>query len=467
MSRKVFDRTPPHNIEAEQAVLGCCLLNPDVIDGVVALIGRPGLDAFYHDGHEMVFSALRAVHDSSAPVDLVTLGAEMERAGTLDQFGGYLQLGQLTDAVPTSANWEHYAGLVRDAALLRSLIKTCTAFASEGYRGETDAAILIDRAGVALDGLSCARAGSGAVSLSVLVPGAHAGIMAIMEGTAPRGITTGIQELDRLLNGLQGQDVIVLAASPSVGKTAFALNVSLAAARTSRRVLLFSAEMSSDKITQRLICAAGRVDMQKLRSGFLARSQVPRLKAAVDELSQLPISIDDTPSPSISMLRSVARGAARAHGGIDLIVIDYLQLLEADGRHENENERVATLSKAVKGLARELNAAVLCLSQISREGAKSGSADLFHLRGSGAIEQDADVVVMLSKIELENGGGDGLRIDVKKQRNGPTGQVIVAFCKTEQWIGDLEYREPERQMASFASSVDVEYDYDEQDEELF
>lgn len=441
-------------------MVGCCLLNPDVIDGVSALLGRPGLLPFYHDEVRMVFEALVAIHEDGRAVDMVTVGAHMERAGTLERIGGYVGLGEFLEAVPTSANWEHYAGLVRDAALLRAMIKTCTEFVSEGYRAESEATALIDRASAALDGLAGARAGGGPVAIAHLVHGAHATLEAIMEGRAERGVPTGIGELDKLLNGLQAQDMIIAAASPSVGKTAFALNVSIAAARSGRRVLFFSAEMSSEKITQRLLCAAGRVDMQKLRSGFLARAQVPRLKAAVDELSGLSIAIDDTPNPGISLLRSVARSASREQGGLDLIVIDYLQLLEADGRHENDNIRVAALSRAVKGIARELNVAVLCLSQISREGAKAGSADLYHLRGSGAIEQDADVVLMLARAELE-GGYDGIRIDVKKQRNGPTGTVTAAFCKAEQWIGDLGYQEPERQMAPMGYSADIEYEEDE------
>jgi replicative DNA helicase len=438
------------------------------MDVAFDLLGGPGLEPFWVSEHGLIFEALRALHVAGTPVDIVTLSTELERRGQLTAVGGPLYVAELTDAVPTSANVEYYAGIVREAALLRGLIRVCTSVAGNAYKDGAEPVRLIGEAAATIDGLLNRTGTGGAVSLSTLAPAAIAGLQAIADGTAERGVTTGVTQLDTLLNGLQAQDLVILSASPSVGKTAVALNVSLAAARSGRRVMFFSAEMSADKITQRLLCAAGRVDTQRLRSGFLQRAETPKLKAAFDEVSRLHIEIDDTPNVSIAHIKSVARAAARRYGKVDLIVIDYLQLLVWEGKVDNRNEYVSCLSKACKGLARELNTAVLCLSQISREGAKSGDPALHHLRDSGAIEQDADVVLMLSKVELKD-GGDGLKINVVKQRNGPTGVVYAAFVKHEQWIGDphevseRSYRsvDPEEGRAS------IEDRYSEEDEELF
>lgn len=463
-----FDRRPPNRPEVERAVLGAMLLNPDAMDVAFDLLGSPGLDPFWVPQHAIVFEVLRAMHVGGTPVDIVTLSTELERRGQLEKVGGPVYVAEFTDAVPTSANIEYYARIVREAALLRNLIRVCTTVAGHAYKEGADPLGLIGEASATIDGLIHRTGTGGAMSLANLAPAAMAGLEAIQDGTAERGVTTGVTQLDKLLNGLQAQDLVILSASPSVGKTAVALNVSLAAARSGRRVMFFSAEMSADKITQRLLCAAGRVDTQRLRSGFLQRAETPKLKAAFDEISRLNIEIDDTPNVSIAHIKSVARAAARKHGKVDLIVIDYLQLLVWEGKVDNRNEYVACLSKACKGLARELNTAVLCLSQISRDGAKSRDPELFHLRDSGAIEQDADVVLMLSKVELEH-GGDGLKINVAKQRNGPTGVVYAAFVKHEQWIGDphdvaeRSYRsvDPEEGRAA------IEDRYSEEDEELF
>lgn len=462
-----FDRVMPHRPEVERAVLGAMLLNPDAADLAFVALGDPGLDAFFVEPNRVIFEAFRSLRVAGTAVDILTLSTELDRSGQLEKAGGIVYLAELTDAVPTSANIEYYAGIVREAALLRNLIRACTVMAGEAYKDDADPIKLIDEASAMIDGLVRGKGAGGAVSLAELAPEAMAGLQAIMDGTAPRGVPTGVTQLDTLLNGLQEQDLVILSASPSVGKTAMALNTALAAARSGRRVLFFSAEMSRDKITQRLLCAAGRVDTQRLRSGFLTRAETPKLKRAFDEVSRLPIEIDDTPNPSISYVKATARAAVRRGGPVDLIVIDYLQLLGWEGKTENRNVEVGCLSRAVKGLARELNAAVLCLSQISREGAKSGDPGLFHLRDSGSIEQDADVVLMLSKIELEH-GGEGLKINVAKQRNGPVGVVYAGFVKHEQWIGDphhvsvVDYRnvEPDDER----EPIEDRY---EEDEELF
>ena len=465
--RPNFDRALPHRPEVEAAVLGGMLLNPDAADVAFSVLGTDGLDPFYVEPHRLIFEALRALHIAGTPLDLITVSTELDRRGDLAKAGGAVYVAELTDVVPTSANVEYYANIVRAAALLRGLIRACTSAATDAYKDGADPQALIDQASATIDGLVRGKGAGGAVSLASLAPAAMAGLQAIMDGTAARGVPTGVTQLDTLLNGLQPQDLVILSASPSVGKTAVALNISLAAARSGRRVMFFSAEMSGDKITQRLLCSAGRVDTQRLRSGFLTRAETPKLKRAFDEVSQLSIEIDDTPNPSISYVKATARAAVRRFGSLDLIVIDYLQLLGWEGKTENRNVEVGCLSRAVKGLARELNAAVLCLSQISREGAKSGDPGLFHLRDSGSIEQDADVVMMLSKVELEH-GGEGLKINVAKQRNGPVGVVYAGFVKQEQWIGDPHHvAEPHYRSVVPDDAGDLIEDRYEEDEELF
>lgn len=430
-----FDRRPPQNIEAERAVLGAMLLNREAIDVAQNMLTLPGCEPFWVEAHGLIFSAVMALHNAGAPVDAVTLMTALDKAGNLERCGGAVYLAELTDAVPSSANVAHYAGLVREAAWLRGMITICTRAAGEGYNGARDAAGLIDEASGLLGGLITHRGASGPVGVGDLVPDAVRMLQAISEGRAPKGLPTGVTELDQKLCGLQREDFIILAAAPSVGKTALSIKFALAAARAGYRVLFFSAEMNKEKIMQRLLCAAGRIDLGRLRAGFLARAELPKLAEVVPMVTELPMDIDDSPNPSVHYIKSAARQVARREP-IDLVVVDYIQLLSTQEKAENRNIELGDISRALKNLARELKAAVIGLSQINREGQKSDSPGLYHLRDSGALEADADVVLMVSRWELE-GGGDGLKIDVKKQRNGPTGPVYARFVKSEQWIGDV------------------------------
>lgn len=432
-----YDRTPPHRPEAEQALLGAMFLNPDAMDIAIAAVGDPGLEPFWVPEHKLLFDAMRDCHVKGEPIDMVTLGGVLEGRGELDKIGGYNYLATVENFVPTSANADYYANIVRDAALHRAMIRLGTNAVTDAYKAEESPIELITRTATALDALAMSKVRRGAVKIDRLAPGAAKELEAVLEGRGSKGVTTGITHLDKMINGLQKQDLIILAARPSVGKTATALNITLSAARSGKSVLIFSAEMSQEKIVERILCAAGGIDTARLRSGFMARGEMPKIARASEEIARLGIYIDDTPNPNISMLRATARQHARDNGGVDLIVIDYLGLIESDGKFENRNVEVSRLSKQVKGLARELDAPILCLSQLSREAAKGADPDLSHLRDSGSIEQDADVVLMLNKEVLKD-GGDGIKISVKKQRNGPIGDVFARFIKAQQWIGDLD-----------------------------
>lgn len=425
-------------------------LNPDAIDIAIATIGDSGLDPFWVPEHKVIFEAMRDVHIKGEPIDMITLGGALESRGELQKVGSYTYLAGIEDFVPTSANAEYYANIVRDAALHRAMIRLGTNAVTDAYKAEESPVELITRTATALDALAMSKVRRGAVSIAGLAPGAAKELESVVEGRGSKGVTTGITQLDKMINGLQKQDLIILAARPSVGKTATALNITLSAARSGKSVLIFSAEMSQEKIVERILCAAGGVDTARLRSGFMVRGELPKIARASEEISRLKIYIDDTPNPNISMLRATARQHARDNGGIDLIVIDYLGLIESDGKFENRNVEVGRLTKQVKGLARELDAPILCLSQLSREAEKGPEQNLSHLRDSGSIEQDADVVLMLNK-EILKDGGNGIKISVKKQRNGPVGDVFARFIKEQQWIGDLdgnmagppEYDEPD------------------------
>lgn len=458
MAKATFDRVPPANVEAERAVLGAMLLNSDVVDEVIPILAQADLAPFYVEAHALLFSAIVGLRERGAPVDMVSLTSALTASGKLEASGGAAYIAELTDAVPTSANAVYYAGLVREAALLRGLITICSRAAGDGYRGEADAALLIDQVAAALDGLGAARVHQGVHSIAGLIPEAVRQMEAIVNGTAPKGLPTGIGELDRILGGLQRQDLVIVAASPSTGKTALVLNFALAAAGAGYRVIVFSAEMDRRKIMQRLLCAAGRVDHSRLKSGFLARAEIPKLSEAVKRLNGMKIGIDDTPNPTIMQVRASARRWARSEGGADLVIIDYFQLLTSGARVENRNLELGEVSRHCKGLARELDATVVLLSQINREGQKAESPQSYHIRDSSAPEADADVLIMLSRVELK-AGGDGLQLDVRKQRNGPTGRVYARFVKTEQWIGDVDPGSP--QPVDYGEPME-EY-YEEQD----
>lgn len=464
MATATFDRTPPQSIDAERSVLGAILLNPDAVNAALEVLRGRSADLFYAESHQHVFDAVIALSQRSAPVDIVTLVRELEKEGRLEAAGGASYIADLTNAVPTSANIEYYAQIVLDTAVLRKMISTCTMVAGEAYNPGTEVNELLDRAEREIFNIAENRQLNKVKHIGELLPDAVDRIdKQIKEGTGVTGLPTGFRELDQMLGGLQKSDMIVLAARPSVGKTAFSLNVaSNAAVRNNRNVLVFSLEMSKEQLTQRVLCLEGRINSRRLREGFLAHKEFQKIIPVAGRLQTAPLYIDDTPNISVLELRSKARRHAAQHG-LDLLIIDYLQLMSVSKRSENRQVEISEISRSIKGLGRELNVPVIALSQLSREAEKddSGQPKLSHLRESGAIEQDADVVMMLARPrndELED-NPNLIHVHVAKHRNGPTGRVELIFEKETQHFGDLM-----RAAGATAGPPPAEYgDFDEED----
>lgn len=438
----VFDRTPPQNIEAERSVLGAMLLNPDAVGVAIEILRETAGDVFYVEAHQHVYAALIGLFRANVPVDAVTVVDQLTKNSQLEASGGASYVAELSGAVPTSANVEHYARIVLDAAVLRKLISTCSLMVGEAYDVPGDVNDLLDRAEMGIFSISEARQLNPLYRLGDLIPDAVTRIENLISShTGITGLATGFTRLDELLSGLQPSDMIVLAARPSIGKTALALNIAgNIAIRDGKSVLLFSLEMAKEQLTQRLLCYEGHIDTQRLRTGFLAGKEFPKLQEAADRLSRAPIYIDDTANITALEIRSKARRHKSQHG-LDLVVIDYLQLMSSPGRAENRQVEISAISRAIKGLGRELNIPVIAISQLSREAERddSGRPKLSHLRESGAIEQDADVVLMLSRPPAHEGEGPAnlIRLTIAKQRNGPTGEFDLYFDRNTQRFGDL------------------------------
>lgn len=436
--KPVFDRVPPQNIEAERSVLGAMLLNPEAVGSAIEILRDSPAETFYVEAHQHLYQAILELFRKTIPVDSVTLMEQMLKDGTLEAAGGVTYIAGLTSAVPTSANIEYYAKIVLEAGLLRRLIATCSRIAGDAYAPQEAVEKILDQAEAEIFKIAERRQLNPIHHVAnLLEEGIHRIEEQLKAGTGITGVPTGFGQLDQMLSGLQPSDMIVLAARPSVGKTAFSLNVAAnAAVHHQKKVIVFSLEMAKEQLVQRLLCMEGMVDSSRLRSGFLAKAEFPKLQRAAGVLMNAPLYIDDTPNISVIELRSKARRHAAQHGGVDLIIIDYLQLMSGAARSESRQVEIAEISRFVKGLARELRCPVVALSQLSREAEKddSGMPKLSHLRESGAIEQDADVVMMLSRAPAhEAEGRDNLiRVNLAKQRNGPTGFIDLLFEKNIQ-----------------------------------
>jgi len=462
------ERMPPQNIDAERSVLGAMLLNPDAVGSVTELLQGNGADVFYAPSHQYIYDAIISLYAKSQPIDAITLKDQMERDGTLEDAGGLAYVADLTSAVPTSANVQYYARIVLDASILRRIISECSNVIGEAYNSPDDVNKLLDAAEGAIFKIAEKRQLNPIMKVSDLLQESIERIdMQIKAGSGITGVATGFTKLDEMTSGFQPSDMIVLAARPSVGKTALALNIaSYAAIQKQQSVLIFSLEMSKAQLVQRLICMEGKINSEHLRSGFLAQSEYPKIQKAAAALSQAKIFIDDTANITILELRSKARKHAATYG-CDLVIIDYLQLMSGSGRAESRQVEIAEISRSVKGLGRELNIPILALSQLSREAEKDdgGVPKLSHLRESGAIEQDADVVMMLSRPPAHESESmpDLIKLELAKQRNGPTGRVNLLFDKRMQRFknlmeGGMAAEEPPPEASTAYNNVPVEED---------
>ena len=425
-----IERLPPQNIEAEEAVLGGLLIDSDAIIRVSTVL-KP--EDFYREKNGWIFGAALALHERHEPIDFLTVCDELERKGQLDEVGGPAFLTGLINVVPTSIHIEHYATIVQRAAIRRRLIEAAGQIAALAYREEDDVDEVVDRAEQVVFAVSSARLSRSVVPLRSAVSDYYDRVEYLNKHKGQMiGLPTGFARLDEILGGMQRSDMLVLAARPSMGKTSLALNIAHTAAKKfGQRVLVFSLEMASEQVVERLTSAEAGIDSQRLRRGEIADDEWSRFITTTSSLSELAFFIDDTPAISVLEMRTKAR-RLHAEVGLDLIVVDYLQLMRGEGRHENRQQEVSAISRGIKALARELNIPILALSQLSRgvEARSDKRPILSDLRESGSIEQDADVVLFIYRDEVynENTERRGIAdILVAKHRHGPTGSVPLLF----------------------------------------
>jgi replicative DNA helicase len=432
------DRTAPRAPEAEQAVIAAMLMDTDAI-----LRAGEHVDdtMFYDERHRRIFRAMIAISQRGEVVDPVTLGNELNRRGELDASGGKEYIGELIDAVPTAANVEYHAKIVKEKALLRRLIETSTAIITEAFQGRTTAEELLDDAEQKIFQVSQQRGLQGFTRVKELMWPTMERIEALQRGGKTiTGVASGFTDLDELTSGFQPADLVIVAARPSMGKTALVLNIAqYAAIEKNVPVAVFSLEMSKESLVQRMLTAEGRVDAQKMRKGLLRDEDYSRLARAAGILSGAPIWIDDSAGITLLEIRSKAR-RLKADQDIGMVVIDYLQLIQGPASSESRQQEISQISRSLKALAKELAVPVIALSQLSRapeQRAGDHRPQLSDLRESGAIEQDADLVMFIYRQEIYDGptdkDGNSLEgraeVIVGKQRNGPIGLVNLFFHK--------------------------------------
>ncbi len=429
---KATARVPPFNLEAEMSVLGALMLEKDLVPGALQRIKS---SSFYKPAHGRIFDALVKLHDSGQPVDIITLTESLRRTGELDSVGGAAYLTTLINYLPTAAHFESYIKIVAEKAILRSLISATAAIVDQCYQEKADSSVLLDEVEKQVFSLIQQRSPFDFAPMVVLVKQAMETIERLEEVQGMiTGISTGFKDLDVLTCGLQPSELVVLAARPSMGKTALALNIAeQAAVRNSQGVGVFSLEMSREQLVLRLLCAHARVDAQNMRRGFLSQKDWVKLANSAGTLSEAPIYIDDSPSLSPLEIRARARNMKAKHD-IKLLIVDYLQLIQlSGGRTESRQQEVSEISRSLKSLARELKIPVLVLSQLNREAENRPDKRprLSDLRESGAIEQDSDVVMLMMRPSAypdhDEKDSNKVYINIAKQRNGPTGEKILAF----------------------------------------
>ncbi|MBU4562199.1 replicative DNA helicase [bacterium] len=425
-------RNPPQNISAEQAALGSMLLQEDAILRGVDIL-RP--EDFYKKSHQIIFKCILELFEKSRAVDLVTLTEELNRINLLEEIGGVTYLTNLINSVPTAANIEHYIKIIEEKSILRNLINSATKIISMGYEEKEDAKILLDKAEHLIFEVSERNLGQSFVPIKEILQDSFEKIENLYHRDEfITGTPSGFDEFDDITTGFQPSELIVIAGRPGMGKTAFCMTVAqYIAVSKNTPVALFSLEMSKSQLVQRMLCSEARVDAHNLRKGRLAESDWPTLSMAAGRLASSPIFIDDTAGITCLEIKAKAR-RLKAQADLGLVIIDYLQLITSSGRVENRQQEISEISRSLKGLARELNVPVIAVSQLSRavEQRIERRPRLSDLRESGAIEQDADLVVFLYREEYYKPKTDrkGIaEVIISKQRNGPTGQIDLAFVK--------------------------------------
>jgi len=437
LTAEILDRLPPQNLEAEKGVLGSLLLDQNLCDEV-ALVVRA--EDFYSEANQKLFAHLMAMHDEGGRIDATLLLERLRSAGDLEAVGGAAYIAEVLHAVPHAANAVYYAKIVRHKATQRALIHAGTEILREAYEPTLEPEEMLSRAEEKIFAVQDQRSMDHIANIQDLLIEAFTRIDARMERREGVGIPTGFQDLDKLTGGLHDSELVILASRPSMGKTALATNIAeYAALEAGVPTLFVSLEMAGLELTQRMLCSQGRIDAGKFRSGFISRDDRQKLTDATAKLSKAPLWIDDSPSRTCTEIAASARRWKRKHK-LGLVVIDYLQLIQPDNPNDPRQEQVAKITRRLKGLARELKMPILCLAQLNRQveaGRETHRPRLSHLRESGAIEQDADVVMFIHREEyyytreeaMEKGIAGQAEIIVAKQRNGPTGDIKLAWLE--------------------------------------
>ncbi len=441
------ERTLPHNLDAEKSVLGAILIQNEAFNHAAELIDSKD---FFRGAHSRIFEKMVLLSERGDAIDFITLKEELSKSGELEDVGGPAYLASLADGVPRSANVEYYARIVKEKSTLRSLIFSANKILAEAYEAEQEPDVLLDEAERQIFSIAEDRIRAGFTPLRDLVQGSFATIEKLQQHKgAVTGVPTGFIDLDEMTSGLQPSDLILVAARPSMGKTSFVLNIAqYVGTETDMTVGFFSLEMSKEQLFMRMLTSEARIDAHRFRTGFLNEKDYGRLSHALGTLAEAKVFIDDTASIGVLEMRAKARRLKAEHG-LHLIIIDYIQLMQGRGRFESRQAEIASISRSLKGLAKELNVPIVALSQLSRasETRSDHRPQLSDLRESGALEQDADVVMFIYRAEQYRDADGNPNIEeqgtaeiiIGKQRNGPIGTAKLAFIKEHTRFENLAH----------------------------
>ncbi len=429
-------RTLPHNLEAERSVLGAILIDNDTYNVAAAMLDAK---AFFRDAHRRIFERMVDLSERSQPIDLVTLKEELERANELDEVGGPAYIASLVDGVPRSTNVEYYAQIVKEKSTLRSLIFSANKIVSSAYAADQEADLILDEAESSIFAVAEDRIKTGFVPMRDLVRDSFPKIEKLFENKKfVTGVETGFEDIDRKTRGLQPGDLVIVASRPSMGKTSLVLNICQYVATHGGVAGFFSLEMSKESLFMRMLASEAKIDTYRLLSGQIGQKEYGQITHALETLSEGQLFVDDTAGIGVMEMRAKARRLKAEHG-LSVLAIDYIQLMTGRGRFENRNLELASISRSLKGLAKELSVPIIVLSQLSRapEARSDKRPMLSDLRESGALEQDADVVAMIFREEMYKtddtpADTDGVaEIIIAKQRNGPTGTIKLTFLREQ------------------------------------
>ena len=436
------ERTLPHNLEAERSVLGAILVHNDAFNLAAQVIDSRD---FYRDAHRRIFDCMVALNERHHAIDFVTLKEELARAGELDEVGGPAYVAALADGVPRATNVEYYARIVKEKSTLRNLIYAATKIVANAYEADQESDLILDEAESAIFAVADDRLKAGFVAMRDLVKDSFPKIEKLFEQKRLiTGVPTGFVDVDEMTRGLQAGDLVIVAARPSMGKTSLVLNIAQYVASLGDQVVgFFSLEMSKESLFLRLLTSEAQIDGHRLMSGAIGGNDYHRISHALEKLNSMKLFIDDTANIGVLEMRAKSRRLQSEHG-LSLLVVDYIQLMNGRGRFENRTLELASISRSLKGLAKELNVPIIVLSQLSRapESRSDHRPQLSDLRESGALEQDADVVVLIYRDDVYNRDPNSpdagtAELILAKQRNGPTGVVKLAFLREQTRFANL------------------------------